>query len=253
MRAALRALALCAVTAIGGGAAAEQVLHFEELDGWAQDDHRAALLVFRETCDLLKAPEWGPLCKFAQDVPSTPEAARGFFELFFRPVLIGAPPALFTGYYEPELAGSPVRTPRFAYPLYAKPPEMREGMVWRSRAEIESGILRGRGLEVAWLDDPVEAYFLMVQGSGRIVMPDGSTLRLGYGGKNGHPYRSIGQELIRRGTHRLQDVSAQSIKAWVRGNPAAGAALLNHNPSYVFFRKLPDLPPEKGPIGAMGR
>jgi membrane-bound lytic murein transglycosylase A len=252
MRAALCALAVCAMTVLGGDASA-QVLHFEELDGWADDDHRAALAVFRETCDLLKGAEWGPLCAFAKDVGPDQVAARAFFELFFRPVMTGTPPALFTGYYEPELPGSPVRTPRYAYPLYAKPPEMNEGMVWRSRAEIEGGILRGRGLEIAWLDDPVEVYFLQVQGSGRIKMPDGSMLRVGYGGKNGHPYRSIGQELIRRGTHRLQDVSAQAIKAWVRGNPSAGPALLNHNPSYVFFRKLPDLAPEKGPIGAMGR
>lgn len=253
MRALVRVLALCAMTAGIGGGAQAQVLDFANLDGWAEDDHRSALAVFRDTCSLLKGPEWQPLCRLAADVGGSDASARGFFELFFRPVLIGEPPALFTGYYEPELPGSLTRTPRFAYPIYAKPPELTEGQMWRSRAEIDRGILRGRGLEIAWLEDPVELYFLQVQGSGRIRLPGGQVLRVGYGAKNGHPYRSIGQELIRRGTHRLQDVSAQSIKAWVRANPVMGAQLLNHNPSYVFFRRLPDLAADKGPIGAMGR
>ncbi|PTE23808.1 murein transglycosylase [Cereibacter changlensis JA139] len=252
MGALLRALAFCAMTAAGGGASA-QVLEFDSLDGWAADDHRAALSVFRATCPQLTGPEWQPLCRLADDAMHSGASARSFFELFFKPVQVGAAPALFTGYYEPELPGSPHPTPRFAFPIYAKPPELAPGAVWRSRAEIESGALRGRGLEIAWLDDPVEAFFLQVQGSGRIRMPDGRVMRVGYAAKNGHPYRSIGQELVRRGTHRIEDVSAQSIRDWVRRNPAEGAALLLHNPSYVFFRKLTDLPADQGPIGAMGR
>ncbi|MGB8814843.1 MAG: murein transglycosylase A [Paracoccaceae bacterium] len=234
--------------------ASAQVLAFEELDGWRDDDHRAALVAFRETCGKLKEPEWQPLCRLAADAGETDAAARQFFELFFRPLIIGTPPALFTGYYEPELPGSPYRTPRYNYPIYAKPPELVEGSLWHSREEIDSrGLLRGRGLEIAWLDDPVEVYFLQVQGSGRIKMPDGHVVRVGYAGKNGQPYRSIGQELIRRGTHTPDQVSAQEIRSWVRANPYAGNELLNHNPSYVFFRKLPDLAADKGPIGAMGR
>ncbi len=130
---------------------------------------------------------------------------------------------LFTGYYEPELAGSLYRTPAFAYPIYAKPPELTEGSVWYSREEIESrGLLRGRGLEIAWLDDPVEVFFLQVQGSGRIRLTDGRVIRVGYAAKNGQPYRSIGKELIRRGTHTADEVSAQEIRAWVRNNPMRG-------------------------------
>ncbi len=230
-----------------------QILTFQDLDGWADDDHRPALTAFRETCTTLKQPEWQPLCRLAADAGETRASARAFFELFFRPLVIGTPPALFTGYYEPELNGSPIRTPRFAYPIYAKPPELTEGQVWHARATIEGGLLRGRGLEIAWLDDPVEAFFLQIQGSGRIHMTDGRMIRVGYAAKNGQPYRSIGQELIRRGTHSPDQVSAQSIRAWVRANPGPGMDLLAHNPSYVFFRKLADLPPEKGPIGAMGR
>ena len=238
---------------MAASSAPAQVLDFADLDGWATDDHQEALSVFLVTCAQLDAPEWQPLCKLGADAGSSRMAARQFFELFFRPVVIGTPPALFTGYYEPELRGSLVRTPRFAYPLYQRPADMAEGQLYHSRAMIEAGILRGRGLELVWLEDPVEAYFLQVQGSGRIRLPDGKVMRVAYAGKNGHPYRSIGKELVARGTHDISEVSAQDIKAWVRANPGPGRVLLNANPSFVFFRRLTDLAPDKGPIGAMGR
>lgn len=247
-------LGLAVTMVAANGSARAQVLTFDDLDGWAEDDHRAALIAFRETCPKLDDADWRPLCRLAADAGDSPAAARQFFELFFRPVLVGDPPALFTGYYEPELAGSPHRTPRFSTPIYARPPEVQDGVQWLSREQIEtSGALRGRGLEIAWIEDPVDAFFLQIQGSGRIRMTDGRVVRVGYAGRNGHPYRSVGQEMIRRGTHSPDQVSAQSISAWVRANPAQGRALLHHNPSYVFFRVLRDLPAEKGPIGAMGR
>ncbi|MES2550014.1 MAG: MltA domain-containing protein, partial [Pseudomonadota bacterium] len=111
----------------------------------------------------------------------------------------------------------------------------------------------GRGLEIAWLDDAVDVYFLQVQGSGRIRMTDGSVVRVGYAGKNGHAYRSVGQEMVRRGSHSIDQVSAPEIANYVRSNPTAGQELLYTNPSYVFFRKIGTLRPEDGPIGAMGR
>ena len=250
MRAALCALVLAVqMTATPVPA---QIVDFENLDGWAADDHLAALIAFRETCAQLDAPDWQPICGLAADAGTSDAAAKSFFELMFKPVIIGNPPALFTGYYEPELPGSLTRTPRYAWPLYAKPPELTDGQTYHSRDVIEGGILRGRGLELVWLDDPVEVYFLQVQGSGRIRLPDGRVLRLGYGGKNGQPYRSVGQTLLARGAS-ITDVSAQDIKAWVRANPGPGRDLLNSNPSYVFFRKLPDLAAEMGPIGAMSR
>ncbi len=238
---------------MGAGPATAEVLEFEALAGWREDDHGAALQTFLSTCDLIDAPDWAPICALAADVPGDNTSARAFFELFFKPVVVGAPPALFTGYYEPELNGSPIRTSRFAWPIYRKPPEVRDGQQWHPRSVIESGILAGRGLEIAWLDDPVDVFFLQIQGSGRIRMTDGSMIRVGYGGRNGHPYRSIGHEMVRRGIYSVDQVSAPVISSWVRRNPAAGQDLMNHNPSYVFFRKLGDLPAEKGPIGAMGR
>lgn len=249
MRGALAALAL-GLSLMAAAPAPAQVLSFDDLDGWRDDDQMAALAAFRGTCDLLDAPEWGPLCRLAADI-NTPAQARDFFQLLFRPVVVGAPPALFTGYYEPELDGSPVRTPRFAYPIYRRPPELRDGVAYLTRAQIEAGALRGRGLEIAWLDDPVEVYFLQVQGSGRIRMTDGSTIRVGYAGRNGHEYRSVGQEMIRRGTHTLDQVSAQEIRAYVKN--VAGRELLDVNPSYIFFRKIDTLEDDMGPIGAMAR
>ena len=253
MLGAARSFAIAMLAMIAAPAAAE-VLTFADLDGWADDDHAAALSVFLNSCEVLTDPDWTALCRFAGDADKTPAAARSFFELFFKPVLIGNTPALFTGYYEPELSGSPVRTPSFAYPIYCKPPELADGAVWHTREAIETqGLLGGRGLEIAWLDDPVEVYFLMIQGSGRIRMPDGRLVRVGYGGKNNQPYLSIGQEMIRRGLMTESEASAQSIRAFVRQDPALGAELLTFNPSFVFFKQLSDLPAEKGPIGAIGR
>ncbi|MEZ5798650.1 MAG: MltA domain-containing protein [Paracoccaceae bacterium] len=246
-------LSLLFAVALMPAAASAQVLQFEELDGWREDDHAAALATFLATCDLIDDADWRPVCKLAADIPPDDASARSFFELVFKPVVIGTPPALFTGYFEPELPGSPVRTSRFAWPIYRKPPELTEGSQWHPRSVIEGGLLAGRGLEIAWLDDPVDVFFLQVQGSGRIRMTDGRVIRVGYGGKNGQPYRSIGQELVRRGIYTADQVSAQVIRAWVRRNPALGQDLMNHNPSYVFFRKLSDLPADRGPIGAMGR
>jgi membrane-bound lytic murein transglycosylase A len=251
MRGALRILGV--VAAMSAAPAHAEMLEFDALDGWYDDSHAEALVAFLRTCDLIDEPDWRPICAVAADVPQDDTSARSFFELFFRPVVVGKPPALFTGYFEPELDGSPVRTGRFQYPIYRRPPELRDGTVYHSRQAIETGALAGRGLELAWLDDPVDVYFLQVQGSGRIRMTDGTVIRVGYAGANGHAYRSVGQEMVRRGTHTMDQVSAPEIANYVRGNPAAGKELLYTNPSYVFFRKIGTLSPKDGPIGAMGR
>ncbi len=249
----LSRLTLCLVCLMAPLPVTAQVLEFETLDGWQADGHLAALNSFLVTCDKLTEPDWIPICKVAATATKSDASAKAFFEMFFKPVLFGEPPALFTGYYEPELNGSNVRTPHFAYPIYARPPELRDGEVYLSRAQIEAGALRGRGLEIAWLDDPTEAFFLQIQGSGRINLTDGSVIRVGYAGRNGYGYQSVGQEMIRRGTHSQDEVSAQAIKSWVRQTGTAGQDLLNTNPSFVFFRKITTLGPKDGPIGALGR
>ncbi|TDE36991.1 murein transglycosylase A [Antarcticimicrobium sediminis] len=238
------------------GAGAEpvhEILDFDQLDGWSKDDHAAALAVFVQTCPDMGDPDWHNLCALAQQQP--PDSARAFFELFFRPVLIrdGADP-LFTGYYEPELDGSRYPTARYRYPLYRMPPEAKQQAQWLTRRDILTGdVMANRGLEIAWVDDPVELFFLQIQGSGRIRLPDGGALRVGYGGSNGHSYRSVGVELVRRGTYGAHQVSAQVIKNWVRRNPDAGRELLLHNPSYVFFREVSHVATHLGPLGAMNR
>jgi len=256
MRRALAGAVIAGLLASGGAGPAgadvsHRILSFSELEGWEDDDHAAALAVFLETCPDLPDPEWQSICALATQAP----AARQFFELLFRPVLIGGEAtALFTGYYEPELDGSRRRTARFRYPLYRPPGDLPPEGVWFSRAEIEDGgLMEGRGLEIAWVDDPVELFFLQIQGSGRIRLAEGGVLRVGYGGANGHPYRSIGAELVRRGVFDAHQVSAEAIRAWVRRNPEEGAELLRLNPSYVFFREVEGVPADRGPLGAMNR
>ncbi len=257
---ALRSVFLaCAVMTAAGSASGSgpgvtyTVASFDDLDGWAADDHAAAFNTFLNTCADFDDPDWKSLCAVART--HSPETARSFFELFFRPVLVqDGKDGLFTGYFEPELEGSRVRTDRFRYPVYKMPAEAKASNPWLSRREIlTTGVMDNRGLEIAWVDDPVELFFLQIQGSGRIRLSDGSTIRVGYGGANGHSYRSIGVELVRRGVYSAHQVSAQVIRNWVRRNPAAGVELLLHNPSYVFFREVRRVSAADGPLGAMNR
>lgn len=228
-----------------------KVMEFDQLNGWAEDDHAAALKTFLNTCRDLDDLDWTAVCKFAQTNPEP----RQFFELFFRPVLIeDGQDALFTGYFEPELDGDLYRSERFRYPIYKMPNEALAQNPWLTRREILDGdVMAGRGLEIAWVDDPVELFFLQIQGSGRIRLPNGRYIRVGYRGANGHPYKSIGVELVRRGVYQPHQVSAQVIKNWVRRNPEDGRELLYHNPSYVFFREVSKVPADQGPLGAMNR
>ena len=249
----LRALALLA--ALAGPAAAEttaRVLEWSELDGWEDADPAGALPAFRETCPDMDRADWGPLCALAFDIPDG--AARGYFEALFRPVLIedGAAP-LFTGYFEPEVDGALARGGRYQHPIYRRPDDLPRGGPSLTRAEIAAGALAGQGHEIAWLDDPVEAFFLQLQGSGRVRLPDGGVIRVGFGGDNGHARRSIGAEMVRRGLVESGRASAAVIRSWVRLNPEEGQALLNHDPSYAFFREVGEVPPEAGPLGAMNR
>lgn len=227
------------------------ILQFADLDGWNLDNHADALDVFLSTCPDMRDPDWSSLCALGQQKPD----AKAFFELFFRPVLIeDGERSLFTGYFEPELNGSLTPSSRYRYPIYREPVEAKTSTPWLTRREIlEGDFMRGKGYEIAWVDDPVEKFFLQIQGSGRIRLPDGTMIRVGYGGSNGHTYRSIGAEMVRRGIYKPHQVSAQVIKNWVRRNPQEGQELLFFNPAYVFFRRIDDVPPGAGPLGAMNR
>jgi membrane-bound lytic murein transglycosylase A len=178
-----------------------------------------------------------------------------------------------TGYYEPLLRGSRSRSERYRYPLYGVPddlltidlaevyPELkgmrlrgrldgRRVVPYYDRAQIEQGQAGLEGIEIAWVDDEVALFFLQIQGSGRVVLDGGDTLRVGYADQNGFPYRSIGAYLVERGELTLEEVSMQSIQAWARAHPEEVTGLLNHNASYVFLRELPGNLP--GPVGSLG-
>lgn len=249
----LRAVALGFGVMAGASSldASVEILEFSDLQGWQDDRHEEALAAFRVTCADLKDPVWGPVCALAHST----DHARGFFESLFLPVLIqGDDEALFTGYYEPELQASRIRTGRYQHPIYKAPSEMPRGRPWHSRGELEErGILEGRGLELAYAADPVDVFFLQIQGSGRLRLTDGSVMRVGFAAKNGHEYSSVGREMVRRGLYEPHQVSAQRIKSWVRDNGTAGRRLLHHNKSFVFFREVTSVPHHLGPLGAMNR
>ena len=201
--------------------------------------------------------------------------AKAFFERHFTPnaVVHAGPKGLLTGYYEPLLTGS--RTPQgeFQTPIYKRPPELvnlvdetQRGAIGMSlthgrktetgvepfatRAAIEQGALKGKGLELMYLTDPVEVFFLQIQGSGRVKLPDGSVVRVHYDGKNGHPYSSIGRYLMDKGLLAADKISMGALKKWLKADPERGKLVMWQNASYVFFRELKG-PEAKGPLGAM--
>ena len=247
-----RALAICLAVAAPMAKAAPtySLVAFDDLPGWREDDHAAAYGAFLETCRDLKSAEWKKICAVAkQSVNPT-----AFFEAFFQPVLIeDGEDMLFTGYFEPELRGARQQGGAYQWPLYRLPPDGSDARRLTRREIEETGALSDQGLEIAWINDPVDVFFLQIQGSGRVTLNDGTKLRVGYGGSNGHNYRSIGQEMVRRGIYEPHQVSAEVIRNWVKRNPEDGAELLRHNPSFVYFREVNEVPPEKGPLGAMNR
>jgi len=254
---------------------------FTALPGWQQGEQAAAWSALLASCQALRAREfWNGVCAKAAELRSPgDEAARRFFEDNFVPWRLanpdGALDGLVTGYYEPLLRGSRARRAPFLFPLYAPPedlltidltainPELRnlrlrgrlEGrkvVPYYSRSEIERGAAPVAGREIVWVDDPVEAFFLQIQGSGRVQLDSGETIRVGYADQNGHPYQSIGRYLLDRGELKPGEASMPGIKGWAAANPQRLVGLLDQNPSYVFFREIPVRDPQNGPVGALG-
>jgi membrane-bound lytic murein transglycosylase A len=260
-----------------------QPARWEDLPGWAEDDLAAAWPAFEQSCRGLAGkpqwPLWRAACESAKAVDAKDGGAiRRFFEAQFQPFVAVNPDGnregLVTGYYEPLLAGARSRSERARHPLHGVPkdlltielgdviPELKGKRVrgrlvgnkvlpYYSRAEI---IGRDKGAPVLlWAEDPIELFFLQIQGSGRVKLPSGEMVRVGYADQNGHPYQSIGRVLIERGELLSSEASMQGIQAWARANPKKLDELLNSNPSYVFFRELPgQFGPDDGPPGALG-
>jgi membrane-bound lytic murein transglycosylase A len=216
---------------------------------------------------LTQGSDWQQACSAASSWPDA--TATEFFSRYFESVQVGDGKTLATGYFEPEIAGSRDHRKGYDVPIYARPAELVDvnlglfsddlkgktirGKVqgtsfvpFDDRSQIVSGSLAGRGLEIAWAKDPVEFFFLQVQGSGRLHLPDGSVMRIGYDGQNGRDYTGIGKLMKDRGL--IQAGSMQDIMAWIRANPEQGTAIMNENRSFVFFRELTGA----GPLGALG-
>jgi len=221
-----------------------------------------ALIRRQDQSGLTTPVDWQPLCAEAQGL--APGAATAFFRDRFDWARVGPGEAFATGYYEPEIAASRVQLLGYGVPIYRKPDDLircygpqgtgrgrvdHEGycVLYYSRAEIDDGALSGRGLEIAWAADPIELFFLQIQGSGRLKLPDGSVVRIGYADQNGREYIAIGRLLRERGTLPSGGASMEAIIAWMRAQPDGGRALMRENPSYIFFRELTG----PGPLGAL--
>jgi membrane-bound lytic murein transglycosylase A len=260
-------------------------LPFSALAGWADDDHAAAFAAFRTSCSAIDvaAPALRPgraigpalarACASAAALEAPDSAtARAFFERTFEPVRVGR--GRLTGYYEPEIAGSLEPLGDLDTPLLGRPTDLvtlaegervagvPEGFAaarrtgdgheaYPTRAEIEAGALAGRGLELVYLAR-VDAFFVHVQGSSRVRLPDGRALRLAYAGRNGRPFTAIGRRLVERGEMTREEAGMAAIRAWLAARPAAGRALMRENDSYIFFRIDDALRPQDGPRGAQG-
>ncbi len=250
---------------------------FAALDGWAQDDHAAALRCFLRSADILAegVASVGTIVDEARQAltgSSPAKACRTVLEQAFTPHRIVHPGTGFvTGYYEPVLTGSRVRSPDFKVPLYRRPDDLvtlvddalrgsvagalthargtPDGLVpFATRREIELGALAGQGLELCWLADPIDVFFLQVQGSGVVDLAGEGAIRVGYDGKNGHPYTSVGKVLIAAGEITASDMSLETLRAWLAADRDRARLLLWHNASFVFFRERAFAAAE-GPLG----
>lgn len=253
---------------------------WEVLPDWLTQDLAASWPALMQSCNAFRfKPVWLPICAAAAKVDREDLLAqRTFYETWFSPYLVlnpdGSDTGLVTGYYEPLLKGSRKQSKRFPYPVYGPPEDMldvdlgefypqfrgqrvrgrldgKRIVPYFNRAEIDAGLAtKLRGRELFWVENEVELFFLQIQGSGRIELEDGRRVKIGYADQNGHSYASIGRKLVDMGELKLEEASMQSIKKWAEKNPERLFLLLGHNPSYVFFRELPDT--LSAPLGALG-
>lgn len=256
-----------------------QAVGWDAVDGWFDDNLTAAFAAFLRGCKAIgKRERWQMVCEQAATIDKSDELlVRTFFEVHFQPYQVqnedGSTAGLITGYYGPELHGSRTQTETYRYPLYRQPedllivdldevyPELGQyrlrGRVvgnrvvpYFERSEIDNGSDPLQGEELFWVADPVELFFLHIQGSGLVSLTDGGKVMVNYANQNGHPYRSIGKILLDRNAMTRDQMSMQNIRRWVEQNPEAGKQLLAENPSYVFFRELPE--DYQSPPGALG-
>ena len=253
---------------------------WSSVSGWSEDDPAAAWTALLSSCTrLTRQPQWKAACEAASALGKTPpsQQARRYFEQHFVPWQLlnegGSTEGLVTGYYEPLIRGSRSRSDKFSWPIHGVPSDMLSINLGDVYPELKHLRLRGRVVgnkvlpywsreqlaerggqvpypTLLWADDPIDLFFLQVQGSGRVQLPDGGTVRIGSADQNGHPYQSIGRWLVAKGELSLDQASMEGIKRWARSNPDRLREMLNANPSYVFFREVPAS--NAGPVGALG-
>lgn len=244
-------------------------VEFDLLPGWRDDSMAQAVPALRRTCEHISqlppgqligqdgrgglAGDWLAPCGALRYLAEGDNAgARAFFETWFRPYRAsngGIADGLFTGYYEAELHGSRHRGGPYRVPLYGRPSGLSaDPESYFTRAEIEAGALQGKAPELLWVDDPVDAHILHIQGSGRVILDDGSVVRVGYNGNNGRKFVGLGRILLDHGKIVPGDTTMQTVRAWLKSHPQEAPALMAENPRYVFFRLLAG----DGPIGASG-
>ncbi len=267
-------------------------VRFDEMPGWQADTLAQTLPALRAGCRRLAtlpadtalggadvaaaagglAGNWLPACTAAARLMPGEEAAiRRFYEAWFQPYRVGTP-GLFTGYYEPEVRGALVQGGAYQTPVLARPTDlvqtaasgdphgppvvgrMAQGrlVAYWSRADIAGGRMGDEGRPLFWLANPVDLFFLQIQGAGRVRLPDGTVVRLGYDGKNGRPYTPIGRVLVAQHALPADGVSMQSIRAWLTAHPDQAQAVMDRNEDYVFFRVLNGGDAGLGPPGALG-
>lgn len=253
--------------------------NWSEMPGIADEAWLDSWPAWLQSCVALKnKPEWRAVCASATQLTQpTAEAVFKYWQQYFNVYLAthadGTTQGLMTGYYQPILKGSKTASATYKVPLYQVPadlitvgldalfPELKYKRLrgrlqgqrlvpYFSRAEIEQTPSPLQGQELVWVEDPVEAFFLQVQGSGIIALAEGGEMQVGYADQNGHPYQSIGRLLVARGEMTASEASMQAIKAWAQTHPTQLRSLLDANPSYVFFKVLP--PGLSGPLGALG-
>ncbi|MDX2083479.1 MAG: MltA domain-containing protein [Rickettsiales bacterium] len=255
-------LILCAcfayqkITIKGRGNLKLEQVDFSTIAGWQEDDHKKALQAFIHSCNKFsKMPQnrfiggqigditvgdFRDVCEIAQVVKTmSAKQAKNFFENWFKVFLVsdkaGKSQGLFTGYYEADLNGSAVKSEKFQYPIYAKPKDLTSEP-YLTRKEITEGALEHKGLELLYVDDAAELFFMHIQGSGRINLPDNTIMRLTFAGRNNQPFIGITNYMIDQGYISRDKTDAESIKNWLKDNPDKALEVMNINPAYTFFK-----------------
>ncbi len=265
-------------------------IQFSQIEGWEKADKTESLMAFVRSCVQMKGDnrafaktpkfggtfeDWQKICARSEQLGNNAGQRQitRFFQNNFTPLRVKDPnrkEGLFTGYFEPVVKGSLVRSREFHVPVYKRPGDLvvfdkaqekqsgiRYGRLvagqptpYFTRKEIEQGLFAGKNLELVWLQSHADAFFMQVQGSGRVELPDGSVLRLAYAGKTGLPYTAIGGVLVKKGELEKAALSMQTIRKWIVANPSKAQGLMWKNQSFVFFRLLPETDPGLGPVGA---